>query len=339
MKNLKFLTLGLLSFGLLATSCDDDESILDDVVDTDVYVSSNTTGKLTVIDFQDFDNVTEKSFTVPFTDADGIAFRDRGDVIFQLSRSGNRLVRFNDVDENDNGATLSVDGASQADIFTNGRGIVLDGDDIWVAQDGNDANGDQNRLFKFEVDGDMISLRKTYDVDINLWGIAEEDGDLYAIVDNSNRLAVFEDFGSAPDGTLTPDFTYNIQGITRTHGIHINDRDNILLLTDIGDAGSDSDGAIHVIEDFKDRLEGARDNAAGTLFPEQQKRISGGSTQLGNPVDIDYDQDREQIYVAERANGGGKVLIFEIPETSGDATPVASRSVEGASSIALDFAF
>ena len=339
MKNLKFLTLSLLSFGLLATSCDDDESILDDVADTDVYVSSNTSGELTVIDFQDFGNVTERSFTVPYTDADGIVFKDSGDEIFQVSRSDNRIYRFNGIDEVENGAALSPDGQSQADIFTNARGMLRKGDDLWVVQDGSDANNQQNRLFTFEVDGNEIRLRKSYDVSINLWGIAEQDGDLYAIVDNSNRLAVFEDFGSEPDGALSPDFTYNIEGITRTHGIHIDDRENILLLTDIGDAGSDSDGGIHIIDNFKDRLEGARDNAAGTLLSNQQKRIAGSSTQLGNPVDIDYDQDREQIYVAERANGGGKVLIFDVPETSGDATPVASRNVAGASSIALDFAF
>ena len=337
MKDLKFLTLGLLSFGLLATSCDDDESITDDLADTDLYVSSNTSSKITVIDFQDLGNVTEMTFNVPYEDADGIAFKERGDDIFQVSRSDNRIYRFDSVDDLNDGATLTAAGQSLDDIFSNARGLVLKGDDLWVAQDGNDDNDNQNRLFKFEVDDDEIRLRKSYDVSYNLWGIAEEDGDLYAIIDNSNRLAVFEDFGSEEDGLLVADYIYTVEGITRTHGIHINDSDNILLLTDIGDAGSDSDGGIHIIEGFKDRLEGARENANGVIEADQQKVIFGNNTQLGNPVDIDYDPDRDHIFIAERATDGGKVLVFENPETSGNPAPVVSRNVAGASSIALDY--
>ena len=336
MKNFQFLALFLLTFGLVATSCDDDEGIIDNVRDVDAYVSSNTTNALTVIDFADLDNITERKLTVPYSDADGIAFNDIGDRIFQASRSDNKIYSFEDVDDAEDGATLTVEASSFNDV-SNLRGMAIKGDRIAVVQDGNDENGQQNRIFIYERDGNEIREKKAYNIDFNLWGIAWEDNDLYAIVDNSNMLAVFENFGGEESGDTAPGEMYEIEGLTRTHGIVINDREGIMILTDIGDASSDSDGALHIIDDFKDRLEGARENNNNVLAQNQQIRIAGDNTQLGNPVDVEYNPNSNRVFVAERANGGGKVLVFDTPEGSGNVAPIQSRNVPGASSIALDY--
>ena len=66
-----------------------------------------------------------------------------------------------------------------------------------------------------------------------------------------------------------------------------------------------------------------------------QIRIYGPNSTLGNPVDVAYDYQTNKIYVAERANGGGKVLTFNFPTVSGDTTPEASRDEPGVAGIYL----
>ena len=43
----------------------------------------------------------------------------------------------------------------------------------------------------------------------------------------------------------------------------------------------------------------------------------------------------KMIYVAERANGGGRVLTFSVPTTSGDYAPVMNRLEPGCAAVFL----
>ena len=68
---------------------------------------------------------------------------------------------------------------------------------------------------------------------------------------------------------------------------------------------------------------------------KKQIRIYGSATSLGNPVDVAYDNYTKTIFVAERLNGGGKILTFDLPNTNVNTMPISSRPEPGASSIYL----
>jgi hypothetical protein len=74
------------------------------------------------------------------------------------------------------------------------------------------------------------------------------------------------------------------------HGIEYVADADILLLTDVGDAGSASDGQIFTIG-----------NAAGAMNTAPIRlQINGSNTALGNPVDLVFDGNN--LYVAEKSN-------------------------------------
>ncbi|MCR5862724.1 hypothetical protein LRS05_11485 [Flavobacterium sp. J372] len=57
---------------------------------------------------------------------------------------------------------------------------------------------------------------------------------------------------------------------------------------------------------------------------------------LGNPVDVAYDNVAKRIYVAERLNGGGRVLTFASPSTGTfDTAPLQNRAEPGVSAVYL----
>ena len=120
---------------------------------------------------------------------------------------------------------------------------------------------------------------------------------------------------------------------TNNHGITYDLASRTLIVSDVGDAGSDSDGALHVLDyDFEDR--GQIGNPFGTPI-RARATYAGANTMLGNPVDIAGSNDG--VFVAEKANGGGKVLRFAgVLSASGvqNVAPAAVNStVQGAESV------
>jgi hypothetical protein len=87
------------------------------------------------------------------------------------------------------------------------------------------------------------------------------------------------------------------------------------------------DGAIIVVNNFTAASED------GTISADEQVRVAGGTSRLGNPVDIAYDNTDGVVYVAERANGGGRILGFNMPRISGGIAPIYNKSFAGASAI------
>ena len=73
----------------------------------------------------------------------------------------------------------------------------------------------------------------------------------------------------------------------------------------------------------------------GTIATANQVRVYGPMSTMGNPVDVAYDTETDKIYVAERLNMGGRLLTFNLPTMSGDATPAAARAEAGISSVHL----
>jgi hypothetical protein len=135
------------------------------------------------------------------------------------------------------------------------------------------------------------------------------------------------------DGMVSADKRITIEGIVRTHGIDYSAADDVLVLTDIGDAANTTDdGGFQIIQDFSTKLEEVSDG--GSIAQSEQTRVAGMSTMMGNPIDIAYDNKTKTIFIAEIGNG--KILGFtDVLNATGDVAPAIENDLEAAASIYL----
>ncbi len=284
------------------------------------YVSSNTEGSIGVYNIRENGSLDMSMIPSQATDADGIYYDQANDVIYQLNRSDNVINAYSNVSTS---PTLTATSTSD---FSNGREIAVSGNKLVVAQDETDSNGG-NKFIIYTISPTSITLDKVYDADINLWGMHVDGSRLFAIVDNSSQVVLYNDFFTRAAGPISITNRYSIDGLVRTHGITFDSDSGTMYLTDVGSGAVADDGAIVIIPNFEAAV---ADMAAS---PAEQIRIAGPSTFLGNPVDIAYDAVANRVYVAERANEGGRVLGFNVPATSGDVSPNYNKLAPGASAI------
>ena len=290
-----------------------------------LYVSSNTEGKIAVASIAADGGITDSEFSVGATDADGIFYDTDNDVLYQLNRTDNRVDLYSNV------STSPTLIASSTSDFSNGREIAVAGNKLVVAQDANAGNGDQNRLVVYDISPTSITLDKIHDVSINLWGIHANGNQLFAIVDNSSDVVMLENFFNQPAGMVNVQVSnrISIENMVRTHGITYDADADIMYLTDVGEASSATDGALVVVKNWMSA------SADRTVSAAEQGRASGGASSLGNPVDLAIDNANRMVYVAERANGGGRILGFKMPILTGGIRPVYNRLFAGASATFL----
>ena len=296
------------------------------IAEAQLFASSNNARRIGLFDLKSSDINFETS-VVSAIDADGIYYDKSSDRLYQLNRTDNRIDVYENVNANlVKGSRPDLVNSSSSD-FINGREMAVFGNQIVVAQDANDANGNQNRFYIYSFDGADIQLQKTYDAEINLWGIHLNGNTLFAIEDNADKLHQYNNFFSNPSGSVTSDQSVTIASMTRTHGLTYDAASDVMILTDVGDAGSATDGAVTLIAKY---TEVAADDM---ISDDEQFRIEGPSTSLGNPVDVAYDVSNEMVYVAERASDGGKILGFESPAQDGDVSPTYNQAFAGASAV------
>jgi len=320
---------------LIAVSCTDDDSMSSQSnPELKLVTSSNTTGKISFVDLLST-NSSIFSFSVNGTDNDGIYYNSFSDEVILASRTNNRLETYsglkNGVETNTDNLMLS-NFSSNMD-FTNAREIAISGDKIIVTQDQATINNDTNKFLVYQKTTSGYNLINEYTLDFKIWGIHAEGTTLYAVADLTSDILVFENFFSLASGTIMPTKRVTIEGLTRTHGITYSANDDVMILTDVASAADATDGGLIVINNFTTVLNSTSN--MGTIAMSNQKRIYGASSTLGNPVDVAYDYVTNVIYVAERANGGGKVLTFNIPTASGDVAPVDSRAEAGVAAVYL----
>ena len=202
---------------------------------------------------------------------------------------------------------------------------------IVVTQDQLAINGNMNKLLVYKKAYNGFTLVKTFNTDFKLWGIHMVGDDLYAVVDLTGDIVMFKDFMSKAPGMITATKRVTIAGLTRTHGITYSAADDVMILTDVADAASATDGGLVLIKNFSSVF--ASTAASGTIALSNQVRIYGPNSKLGNPVDVAYDSVTNYIYVAERLNAGGQVLTYSYPMASGDFAPINSRAELGVTSI------
>jgi hypothetical protein len=332
MKTLKSIFLSaLVVFAFASCSSDDDGTPVDPTPDgtAELYASNNSNGNVTRYDVKDRDNVTSSTFLTLSLDSEGVFYDAERDEVTQASRSLLQLNTYANISTTTPGATLNAVLSSSADLQSP-RDLAVNGN-LYVVSDNANANG---RFFVYTRASNGFTLRNVITVNFNVWGITFVGNDLYAVVDNTSDIAVFTNFTSNTNTTtLEASKRITIEGIARTHGIAFDG--GTMILTDIAAAtgpGSDTNGAIHVITNFQTKFDAVA-NGGTMAMAGNQIRIAGSNTFLGNPVAAEYDAETNTIFIAERANAGGRVLAFTNFEAGGNISPSMNMMLSGASSL------
>jgi len=288
---------------------------------TDLFVTNNENGNISRYSVTGDSLVTYMTTT---TAAEGIYYDATDDMVFQASRSDLQLEAFADINTLIDGDAITSSFTGAADLESP-RELAVNGSTFVVADNGS------NKFFVYENTGSGFTLMNTVEVPFPVWGITFKGDDLYAVVDTTGDLAVYYDFlSNANSAILRPSKRVTIEGIVRTHGITYDGTDDVMVLTDIGDAtDANTDGGFHVISEFSSKFDALSD---GELLPiGMQVRVAGSSTLLGNPIDVAYDSETDAVYVSEIGNG--KVLGFTSIGSGGDVSPSFNKDLAMASSI------
>ncbi len=328
----QFLKLICLSFitSFAFYSCSEDEAGEMMQGNVQLFASNNANGDITVYNMTSNETST---FTTNSMAAEGIYYDEDQDEVIQASRSENRLDVYTDYSGLIGNISITAAISSSSDLVSP-RDIAVNGNTYVVADnadvDGNPDTAD-GRLFIFVKSGSEFTLRNTVNIPFALWGIEFVGTDLYAVVDKTNRLAVFSNFvaENTSNSVVDPTKTVVIEGIVRTHGLAYDN--GTMILTDVGSASSDADGAFHFVADFDSKFSSVANG--GTLSANQQLRVAGDGTFLGNPVAAEYDAASNTVFIAEALNGGGRVLSFSNISANGSTTPTMNNTLQSASSL------
>ncbi|WP_124979991.1 YncE family protein [Nonlabens xiamenensis] len=327
----KILMIALLAGAVSFTSCDDDDNVNEERFDrAELYATSTSNGNVTVYDFSESNDVTTTSLTTTSTNNEGIAYNPDQNELYVASRSNNTLSAFVGIEDLLTGGVTAITGATSNVDFSSPRALAYQGNSIVVADNAN------NTFFVYTRTASGLQLRNTFDINFPVWGIEFVGNDLYAVVDVSSDLAIFNNFlNNTTDGSLAATKRITIEGIVRTHGIAYDAQDDLLIMTDIGEAsgaGSDTDGGFHLISNAVSKIGAVADG--GTLaVAGNQIRVAGSATLMGNPIDVTYDTNTDTVFIAEIANGGGRILGYSNASAGGNLTPTVNNTLAGASSV------
>ncbi len=284
---------------------------------TRLYTTSTANGNVTVYDGS---GATLKTILTASTATEGIYYNAMNDAMIQASRSGMALGYYSGFSSVLDAATIAADFTSGA-VLASPREIAVFGDKVVVS------SNTENKFYVYQYNGSSFTLLNTFDAGFNTWGITFMGNTLLAVVDNTSDLAVYDNFLTeyTMDGAITPDKRITIEGIVRTHGIDYSEADDVLVMTDIGDAAdANTDGGFQVTQGFTAKL-AALDNGS-TLSLSEQTRVAGAATQMGNPIDVAYDHKTKTVFIAEIGNG--KVLAFaDALNAMGNVAPAVSNDL------------
>ncbi len=318
----------MLACSVVFVSCDKDDvsnGAMKEEPKSDLYTSSNSSGSISVFNVLSPSAVSANTLSVSGADADGIYYDQAADRIIQFDRSNKKLNAYN----NASSLTGTIIPSFSIDVAAaNGREISVNNNTVVLASSSDSA------LFVFNVGDNAFTLEKSHKIGFESWGIQLVGNTLYAVVDKTSDLAVFNNYTAMASGDITPSKRFTVEGIVRTHGLHFVESKDMMIMTDVADAASDSDGAVHVISGFTNKM--VATSNGGTLALSDQVRISGPNTSLGNPVDVAYDLNNDIIYVAERKTQGGLLLGFDLPTSNNMDMPRYTEVVAGVSAVYMN---
>lgn len=333
MKKLKFFLLILGAF--LALSCSSDDNVDSNVVTSDTAYLFAATHNGEVKRY-DINTGAITTYANSSSDSEGIFYSNLDDSFTIVSRSSGRLDSYLNITELGNGGTVNPENSIMGSPdLESPRDLAVNGD-YYVVSDNKDLDGDETtpegRLFIYIRTATGFVLRNIVQTKFKVWGIEFVGDDLYAVVDETSRLAVYRNFLNINrfNQIATADKIIAVQGIVRAHGLDY-DGGN-MILSDIGEAESSSDGALHVIENFDQKF--SNTSNGGFIGAEDQLRISGNNTLLGNPVNVVYDSNYDVIFVAEALNNNGRILAFnDATSVSGNISPDLMYALQEVSSV------
>lgn len=276
------------------------------------------------------------SYANSSADAEGIFYSGEGDFFTIVSRSANRLETYSGINSLGSGGTRTPNSSFFGYTnFQSPRDLAVN-EEFYVVSDNFDLDEDENtqegRLFIYiKTDTDIV-LRNIVTTKFRVWGVEFIGNDLYVAVDETNKIAVYRDFVATRTGNriVTADKIVSMQGLVRTHGLDYDE--GTMVITDIGEAESGSDGGLHIIQNFERKFENA--TSGGFIGADEQLRIAGGNTLLGNPVNVVYNSDYNVIFVAEALNNSGRILAFNnATSVSGNISPDLRYDLSGVSSL------
>lgn len=177
-----------------------------------------------------------------------------------------------------------------------------------------DFNGMRVSIFGAAAAGDVAPLAETI-TSAKPWDLTyDEVNDRLFLALTDGTVAVYDEyvaggFAAMPARVITPSDEMQTTISVNIHGIVYDRSNDKLVLSDVGDAASATDGAIFVI--------GNASSADGNVSVERS--ISGAASMLGNPVDIVL--SGSDLRVAEKSNDA--VLVFSniFAGPSGDIAP------------------
>ncbi len=318
-------------FPLLALAffaCDDNENRQGPGTpfNPEIIASTNTGGEVFFAEILSNSEARVRKVSVGHDDADGIVFDNTRNRVYQANRSDNAIVAYSNVSNQvrkpslDEVATVSQDTVN----INNARGLAFNDQVLVLADDVN-----PGAFSCYQTNGDSVSFLSRKEVTFQVWGVDLDGNDLYAVVDEANRVNVYSNV-NFNNSTLPLPQTVTITGMVRSHGIHYEASEDLMILTDIGAASSATDGGLHIIPNWSVA------SIDGVIAAFEQTVISGSATELGNPVDVAYDASRDLIIVAERANEGGKIMWFRNSTLGGNMAPDYQTAFAGASSVAFE---
>ncbi|MEM0516941.1 MULTISPECIES: hypothetical protein [Aequorivita] len=338
MKRSKYL-IPIFVFAMALVSCSSDDETggggdpTPVAILANLYATSNTSTAIQSYDFTP-NGIALRLLLTSSENNEGVYYDEDSSELVVSSRSQRAINTYSNIDNVESGNNLSLFLSSDT-VLESPRDLAVK-DDYYIISDNadldNNPDTDEGRFFIFKRDDDGYTLRNIVTVNYAVWGIELIGNDLYSVVDKTSDVAVLKNFISTytTDVTATPDKQITIEGITRTHGI--TEDGGFVILTDIGDAANDGDGAFHFINGFVSKFE-ATANGGTLSFAGNQVRVSGRLTELGNPVAVEYDSASQTVFIAERANEGGKILFFSEIGAGGNLVPNLSSPFAGASSL------
>ncbi|MGA8853099.1 MAG: hypothetical protein WB492_02870 [Christiangramia sp.] len=325
----------LLSILFLTYSCNKDDS-LNGNVETSRIAHLYVTTHNGEVKRYDINSGVVTNYNIGSTDLEGIFFSNTDDTFTVVSRSSGRLESYANISTLGSGGTIGVEATGLGPAgLESPRDLAVNGN-FYVVSDNTDLDEDEvtpeGRIFVYTKNESGFTLRNVVTTKFKVWGLTFVGDDLYAAVDETNKIAVYRNFISTNtlNRIITADKIVGIQGLVRSHGMDF--ENGTMVLSDIGESESASDGGLHIIQDFESKFSDAVNG--GFIEIDKQLRISGANTLLGNPVNLVYDSAYNVIFVAEALNNGGRIMAFnDATSVSGNISPDLKYDLPAASSV------
>lgn len=280
---------------------DNDDVVIDgppEFAPATIFVASNSASDNNVR-VRDEDLGLQNTYTTGANE--GVLINQAGSLVQagDLGSTGNLVTACSAATRMSGDASYEITGANTT--FANPKGIATIASDglVVVAN-----NGASTLLLMGAAAAGNVGPVATVALTANAWDLVYDDAsDRLFVAQVDGTIAVFDAF-SADRGVGGANRTFSVvdgdgEASVNMHGIDYDAESDKLVIGDVGEASSADDGKLYVINDAS-VADG--EVTAATTF-------KGPNTRLGNPVDLQL--DGTDVRIAEKANGGGAILVYQ----------------------------